>query len=249
MLNESKDEGHFFQQMSPNRIRELQENQAHISWYSGDTSSVLLLQGQNSPEVGYQKSSSWISPFAVDHVMQLQKSDDPLGYYMLPQESTGMHCVLPVVLFHLLNHHLCDLGPSEKRSKLQHELQMYAACRLNQQRPRRHGGLGNTDDEDAEAIVILQKVALTVLALYPAHQPVHIVLDRIDRCPKDEQYELTDLLGYLVQNAACKLKVLLIADSAGWHVSKATYGRTFGGGMYLMDLRQQLLTMGCESDY
>ncbi|KAF3015629.1 hypothetical protein E8E14_011112 [Neopestalotiopsis sp. 37M] len=248
LLIESEEEGLLFQQMSPSHIKELQGSRAYISWSSDDTSSVLFLQGQNNPDIGYQKSTSWISPIAVDHIMQLQKSDGPLGYYMLPQDSTGMHDLLPIVLFNLLRHDLCDLGPSEKRSKLQHELQEYAACRLDQHGSRRHGDLGNVDDEDRKLIAILQRVALAVLALYPSHQSVHIVLDRIDRCPRDEQYELIDLLGYLVQNAVCNLKILLVADSADWKVSEATYSRTFRGRVHLLELRQ-LLTMRGESDY
>jgi hypothetical protein len=248
LLDEGKDEGYFFQQMSSSQIKQLHDSRDYVSWYTNDTSSVWFLQGQNSQEIGDRKSSSWVSPFAVDQVRRLQKreSDDPFGYYMLPMGSSGMHSVLPVILYHLLSHRLCDLGPSENRSKLHHELQIYGAHRLNKQK---HSAQSNEDYEDGESTAILQRVALAVLALYPPHQRVHIVLDRIDHCPKDEQYELMDLLGYLVQNAACKLKILLVADSTSWNVSKATYSRTFGGRVHLLELRQQLLTMGGESDY
>ncbi|ETS88014.1 hypothetical protein PFICI_01842 [Pestalotiopsis fici W106-1] len=251
LLNESREEGHFFQQMSAHRIKELQETRAFVSWSTDDTSSVLFLQGQNSPEIGYHKSSSWISPFAVDQVMQLQKTDpgDPFGYCMLPEDSSGIHSVLPRILFHLLNHRLCDLGPSENRSKLQHEIKMYAACHLDKQTSERRRAPSSEGDKDDEPTAILQRVALAVLALYPAHQPVRIVLDRIDRCPKDEQYDLMDLLGSLIQKAACNLKILCVADSAAWSVSKATYGRTFGGRVHLVELQQKLLTMGGETDY
>ncbi|KAK9780208.1 putative Fungal STAND N-terminal Goodbye domain-containing protein [Seiridium cardinale] len=238
LLDESKEEGQIFEQMSTNRIKELQKAPVFASWSNDSTPSVLLLHGRNNRDIGYGKASSWVSLFAVDYVVQLQKpaSLDAHGYYVFGRHSS-IHHALAVILFHLLNHHLCDLGPHERRERLQHELRIYSS------RLENRGSKGDIlcEDEDAESAASLQKVALAVFSLFPANQKIYVVMDRIDKCRKHEQYDLMDILGHLVQNVVCNLKILLIADSVSWGVSAATYRKTFGGKLHLIELRQEIL--------
>ncbi|KAI0593507.1 hypothetical protein F4775DRAFT_497054 [Biscogniauxia sp. FL1348] len=242
LLSESEVEAHLFDQMSPNRIAELQRTKEFTSWSSSEKSGVMLLHGHNNHQLGQAKRSSWLSPFTVDHIIRLQDPSfsDPYGYYIFHVANTSIHNALPIVLFHLLNHRLCNLGPSEARGKLQEDVQFYKLELENRKiRDRR-----SSEQDDGKLGANLQKVAFGVLSLFEPNQTVHLVMDRIDRCRPEEQYEMMDILGYLVQEVACNLKILLVLDSVGWGVSTSTYRRTFGGRLECMELRQEIADHG-----
>ena len=199
----------YLQQMRGSELHAFRASRDYQSWNNSERSCLLVLSGYNDDSIDYT-SQCWASPIAARMVEDFdrQESRPFYAYYAMAQNGKLLHDVLSVILLQLLR---------QKSSALRDE-QRYSELRT---------GLGNLrqmEMDDMEKAKAMERVAVRVVDFFDESETVYIVVDRADRCrdlqKADHRKTLLRALVRMVEEARCKLKVLVVMDGRSWPVEK-----------------------------
>lgn len=184
-----------YQQMSQRSIEQFRSERAFKDWNTPGRSAILVLIGVSNENIIGIKRHCWVSPFALDLVGRVSHS----ATYVFPlQQATSIHDALPVLLFQLLRLKRTQLvGP--KREGVLADIGAYAVA-----------------DNSGEKVNALSLLAKRVVQLFEPQETIYLVLDRVDRCWNDDQYDLMHILVDIISCGECSMKILAVADSTTW---------------------------------
>ncbi|KAL8787107.1 MAG: hypothetical protein Q9195_007935 [Heterodermia aff. obscurata] len=197
------------QQMCGTELHTFRAGEEYQSWSNSEQSSLLVLSGYNndSIELTYQ---CWASPVAARLVEDFdkQKSRPFYAYYAVAQNGKLLHDVLSVILLQLLKQKSSALRDEQRYSELRTKLRNFRQMAK----------------DDKERVKAMRRVAVRVVDFFDEPETVYIVVDRADRCWKpDKAYHrkmLLKVLVEMVEQARCKLKVLVVVDGRSWPKEK-----------------------------
>ena len=55
-----------------------------------------------------------------------------------------------------------------------------------------------------------------VIKFFESSETVHIMVDRVDRCEENDRMTLMSILGRMVAEAPCTVKVLIVISGSDW---------------------------------
>ena len=202
-----------YERMTDERINNFRRSSAFMEWETPSRSGLLMLVGATNPGISQFKHHCWISPLALDLIDRLGDSAgaNPHASYLFPfGRQVSMFFAMPVLLLQLLRHKRKQLGDPEQREDLLANINAYIELRQR-------------ESEDLklleQKIEALEKLVALVIRLFKPQDTVYLVLDRVDLCPEDEQDDLMRILTCMIKQAACSVKVLIVADVTMWKVS------------------------------
>ncbi|EXJ83922.1 hypothetical protein A1O1_07551 [Capronia coronata CBS 617.96] len=207
-------------------------------WEATGQSQLLLLVGVNNENVAQGKRYNWISPLALDIADRFASANGlaaPIALYVFRPDywsRSSIHTALSVVLLQLLRHRQTALGQgfSDHREGLMAAVHRFAAAQTSE----------DENDEDDGKIDALRDLAVRVVSLYDDNTTVYIVLDRVDMCRDRDHYELIRILSTVIQKARCTIKVLAVADPAGWKVNAKSMALPNASQVRVLELRQRM---------
>ena len=196
-------------QMRGSKFHAFRTDKEYQSWIKSERSCLLVISGYNDDSIAltYQ---CWASPIAARTVEDFDRQEfRPFyAYYAMVQNGKLLHDILSVILLQLLR---------QKSSALRDE-QRYSELRT------RLSNLRQVDMNDKGRVEAMEKVAVRVVAFFDESETVYIVVDRADRCrdleKADHRKMLLKVLVKMVEEARCRLKVLVLMDGRSWPVEE-----------------------------
>ena len=198
------------QQMRGPELHTFRAREDYQSWSTSERSCLLVLSGYNndSIELAYQ---CWASPVATRLVEDFdrQKIRPFYAYYAMAQNGKLLHDILSVILLQLLRQKSSALRDEQRYSELRTKL----------------GNLRQIVNDDRERAIAMERVAVRVVKFFDESETVYIVVDRADRCRDvqkdiDHRKPLLKILVKMVEEARCKLRVLVVMDGHSWPEKK-----------------------------
>jgi hypothetical protein len=176
----------------------LDREESYRVWLECTHSCLLLLSGTSLMEGRTNISTcSWLSPAAI-YVTERQLADN---------KSVAFHCCHP--------QHLAKKSPVQ-------EAILSLACQvlawkpeILRQNPRFQTLARRTvwSEEGEETLKAMFEVLNDLLTEIDSKEPVYIILDRADQCAY-RPFTLLKRLVDVIQKASCKVKMMLVMDSA-----------------------------------
>ena len=197
------------QQMRGPELHAFRTGKDYQSWDNSERSCLLVLSGYNDDSIAltYQ---CWASPIAARMVEDFdrQMSRPFYAYYAMAQNGKLLQGVLSVILLQLLRQKSSALRDEQRFSELRTRL----------------GDLRQVETDDRESVQAMERVAVGVVDFFEESETVYIVVDRADRCrdlqKADHRKRLLKILVKMVEEARCKLKILVVMDGHSWPVEK-----------------------------
>ncbi|KXJ90852.1 hypothetical protein Micbo1qcDRAFT_234134 [Microdochium bolleyi] len=218
-LNYERGTETIYEQMHAGSIERYRRGPDFVAWEQPGQSALHLVVAYNHDAIGYGKQHCWLSPLALDVDSRLHQSGlVPHATFVFPppRRNTTIFEAMPVVLVQLLR---------TRKSKLLGETERYelllAAIQAYMKRPTPAGHADGEDDVGQawhDKVDALGAIATRVLQLFGSTETVYVILDRIDQCCARDHYGLVSVLGAMFQEASCVVKVLMVADGAGWDI-------------------------------
>ena len=198
------------QQMRGPELHTFRAREDYQSWSNSERSCLLVLSGYNndSIELAYQ---CWASPVATRLVEDFdrQKLRPFYAYYAMAQNGKLLHDILSVILLQLLRQKSGALRDEQRYSELRTKLD----------------NLQQIPNDDKERAIAMESIAVRVVDFFDESETVYIVVDRADRCRDvqkdiDHRKLLLKILVKMVEEARCKLRVLVVMDGHSWPEKK-----------------------------
>ncbi|KAI0106667.1 hypothetical protein F4814DRAFT_428650 [Daldinia grandis] len=204
------------EQMRGARLEEFKNHVDFQLWRDSLRSCMLVLTGYNNVSV-YSTGRCWLSSIALDMIESFRKSEqgDPCAYYILEHQEHSILPVLSRIIVQLLMLNPQALGNDKQYEELRAEAEKYRTT--PKAKPQSNSEHGHEYSDTAN--VLLQKVALRVLNMCDRTKPVWIILDRVDNCKSgnvNHRKKLMKALVYLLENAAVKVRVLVVVNGYDW---------------------------------
>ncbi|KAL9625326.1 MAG: hypothetical protein Q9160_000389 [Pyrenula sp. 1 TL-2023] len=206
------------------------------AWESPGKSSMLLIVGSNHESIVGLRNHCWMSPLALDlmdHYFTAAAGGKAFNafYVFKLYERTRVYAAASEILFQLLRWKKRYLGTRDDHlANLRAKLQEYRGIDVE----------SNSSDHDAK-LEALSQVSVTVMGLFEAHETVYVVVDRVDRCEKNEEAEFLNFLISLMDYAACSLKILVVANKSGWDIDRGELHKSKKGQFDQVVEHQKLL--------
>jgi hypothetical protein len=81
------------------------------------------------------------------------------------------------------------------------------------------------EDIDNRKSDAIRDVALQIISSREETETFYIILDRVDMCVQQDHHELVRILITMMESAPSVVKILIVADSAGWSLEPKYYGK------------------------
>ncbi|KAI0853359.1 hypothetical protein F5Y00DRAFT_257384 [Daldinia vernicosa] len=208
----------YLEHMRGSRLEEFKSHLDFQAWRDSSHSCMLLLTGYNDQSV-HSARRCWLSSIALDTIENFRKSErgDPYAFYILEYQEHSLLPVLSHVIIQLLTLNPQALENDKQYEELRAEVKKY--CTALEAESQSHN-----EHEHSDAVnILLQRVALRVLNMFDQTKPVWIIMDRVDNCKLgkvNHRKKLMKALVYLLENAAVKVKVLVVANGYDWKADK-----------------------------
>ena len=211
-------------------LETLRKTDQYLNWISSKQSSLLVLSGQN--ERGIIESHGrccWLSPAVIDFIDESRQNGRFLLYHLNLRHQNQIddptaHDIFTSFAAQLLT----------KRPKLLRDPTEFRHLQSKLQRL-------DWEDDIEEICDFL----IRILNLLEDGSPVEIILDRIDVCSGFiSEVRLMNALLRMVRSVNCTVKILVVACSTNWDITKETKSlntRGLGEGVFAKLVRNQEL--------
>lgn len=211
-------------------LETLRKTDQYFNWISSKQSSLLVLSGQNERGIIESRGRCcWLSPAVIDFIDESRQN----GRFLL---------------YHLNLRH-----QNQRDDPTAHDIFISFAAQLLTKRPkllrdptefrRLQSRLQSLDwEDDIEEIC---DFLIHILNLLEDRSPVEIILDRIDVCSGlISEVMLMNALLRMVRSVNCTVKILVVACSTNWDITKETKSLNTRGlveGMFATLVRNEEL--------
>ncbi len=190
--------------MDPDNITRFTNKTEFSDWLQSMNSSMLILTGINNMELEL-KVHSWLSPLAMHVINRLIKEDEPVAFQLFHPRERGikvsLSTALPEILMQLVGSRYHKLG----KSRLAVEAYAQAFVRLS---------YDQNCDQDTK-LGALRRLIIAAMKVFGPGETVFIVLDRVDLCHDDDRGDMMRLLGEMMSEVDCTVKILAISQRTG----------------------------------
>ncbi|ORY63321.1 uncharacterized protein BCR38DRAFT_475297 [Pseudomassariella vexata] len=214
LLDYERDRESIYEQMRSGSVERFQSESDFAEWKSSKASKFLVLIGVNHRSISEGKRHCWISPIALDLGDRLSRN--PLAFFALyvfpPLQSTSIHIALPILLVQLLRLLRSKLAGNEQLEGLLAAAKYYSGWKDQ----------GDKDDDTSghlKKLEALTSLTTRCIRLLEPNETVYLILDRVDQCQEEDQYDLVRILVDMMSQVQCTVKVLMVADHVAWRVN------------------------------
>ena len=178
-------------------------------WNNSERSCLLVISGYNDDSIALA-CQCWASPIAARMVEDFDRQElcPFYAYYAMAQNGKLLHDILSVILLQLLRQKSSALRDEQRYSELRTKL----------------GNLRQVEMNDKGRVEAMEKVAVRVVDFFDESETVYIIVDRADRCrdlqKADHRKALLKVFVKMVEEARCRLKILVVMDGRSWPVER-----------------------------
>ena len=178
-------------------------------WNNSERSCLLVISGYNDDSITLA-CQCWASPIAARMVEDFDRQElcPFYAYYAMAQNGKLLHDILSVILIQLLRQKSSALRDEQRYSELRTKL----------------GNLRQVEMNDKGRVEAMEKVAVRVVDFFDESETVYIIVDRADRCrdlqKADHRKALLKVFVKMVEEARCRLKILVVMDGRSWPVER-----------------------------
>ncbi|KAF4624369.1 hypothetical protein G7Y89_g13804 [Cudoniella acicularis] len=219
VLNEEL--GANFDQFRPGdkKRQKFEASTEHEEWRTPKNSRILILVGHSEESIVVRQYRCWLSSIVLDHIEKRRTDGDIYACYLFEvRRETPMHDAMTSLLFQLL--------------------------RFKKQALRKH--INSFRPEDTKEFDALEETSRRVIKFFEPSETVYIMLDRVDKCREEERTSLLNILGRMVTEALCTLKILIVISGSDWTINLNEVDKKYRDLFKIYEERQE---GGDELDY
>ena len=238
-------QGEILEQATLKGLGGFQHSEPYQAWISSLASKMLVLSGYNERSFAVAQNSCWLSPIAVDVIEDISTNGEIIAYQL---HSVTTEPLVPYVLYQLLRSVPKVLRNDSQFDELRVEITEFKdAC----------------EEKDlhvwgSNSVLKLKRLCLRVLNLLADSKIVYIILDRVDCCEDftrlrstapqsqthDQRKVLLRLFAFLIAEAKCLLKVLLVVHAWNWPVDTMVEGLELNRDQVIFHTMNQNIVQG-----
>lgn len=211
-------------------LETLRKTDQYFNWISSKQSSLLVLSGQNERGIIESRGRCcWLSPAVIDFIDESRQNGRFLLYHLNLRHQNQMDDPTAHDIFISFAAQLLTKRPKLLRDPTEFR--------------RLQSRLQSLDREDD--IEEICDFLIHILNLLEDRSPVEIILDRIDVCSGlISEVMLMNALLRMVRSVNCTVKILVVACSTNWDITKETKSLNTRGlveGMFATLVRNEEL--------